>query len=246
MPNGFISNSILLVSEGQANKGAGKQVSLGASTGTERPRAEPELHIGKAEQGTMWVGRSRCTQIFPGTEEKIKTDDKRLGSGVRVGSILGSGHSPHVANHRERQRFHTGRWRIVALPGTVQRREAEVQVTMKIQARVWGPQPGIRLANRSYGVLHCPSADRVAAGSDCAGAVLLGKQEEEWHGVTAQSVGVKMESGTEVFPEPPRGTGVGGSLARQTACCRFLKSAPVKAVALAEFRGCSVQEVACG
>ena len=68
----------------------------------------------------MLVGRPGCTKIFTGTEEEIKPNDKKLGSGVRVGSILvGNGSIPHMANDRERQRFDACRWRIIALPGTV-------------------------------------------------------------------------------------------------------------------------------
>lgn len=66
---------------------------------------------------------------------------------------------------------------------------------MCVQARVRGPHPGVRLTNRSYSILHCPRADRSAAGSNRSGTIALCKELEKGHDVPgAQGTGVELQA----------------------------------------------------
>ena len=76
-------------------------------------------------------------------------------------------------------------------------------------ARVWGPQPGIRLSHRAEGILHRARADGVPAGSDGAVAEALGEDLEERDRVMGEVIGGNAKVGAELDPQLP-GFGGGG------------------------------------
>jgi hypothetical protein len=196
--------------------------------------------------GTLAVGR-RSTQVFARPEQKEETRDEALRRGVSRRGVLELSQGPHLGDNRKGQRLDAAGRVIGAAPSAIHGSEANVKVAMAVQTRVRGPQLGIRLTHRSYGVLHCPRADRVVAGSDCSGAISLCKQLEEREGVPGAKVpGVQLQARAENLPQAPACVGRGAASARNPASGHFLQSAPVKAELVAVGRGCSVQERARG
>ena len=101
---------------------------------------------------------------------------------------------------------------------------------MIVQPRVRGPQPGVRLTHRSYGILHCARAHRLAAGSERAGAITLCKTLQEGDKlVSRQAAGVEVQELAKGLPKLPGCVGGGMALCRNPFCGRLLDSAPVKA-----------------
>ena len=82
--------------------------------------------------------------------------------------------------------------------------EAEVNATGGIEARVWGPQSGKALADRTEGVLHSARPDLPVAGGDTAITVALAKNLEKQDGVINRGEGgVGAKGVTEVTPDGP-------------------------------------------
>lgn len=148
-------------------------------------------------------------------KEEIKTQDQALSrsNGGCRGVLVGQ--RPHLRHDRHGEGLHAARQGVGASPRAVQGREAKVDVAMACQARVRGPHSGARLPHRSYCVLHRPRADRVAAGSNGAGAIPVGEELKQGDGVSgAQMPGVHSEGSAEGLPEAPAGIGRGCALPR--------------------------------
>ena len=74
------------------------------------------------------------------------------------------------------------------MPRTIQGGEAKIDDAMGIQTRVRGPHPGVRLAHRSYGVLHGTSPYRSTTGGNGTVAVALGKELQKRDGIPGAQV----------------------------------------------------------
>ena len=150
-------------------------------------------------------------------------------------------------DNREREGFHPRRWVVMTLPGAKQGSEPKVNVAMGVQTRVRGPQCGIRLPNASYGVLHCPSADREVAGRQFAGPVALCEELENRYWVAGpQGVGAEAQAGTKGCPEVPSGRRGLYALRTASVGSGCLDKAPISEEAKAGCRGSICHEAVCG
>ena len=73
MADGFVAHSILLLGEGECDKGGGEQVGIGASRRSKGARAYPKLDVAKSEQGGAW-----WPQVFAWAQEEIKPQSQTL------------------------------------------------------------------------------------------------------------------------------------------------------------------------
>lgn len=247
VPDSFVTNAILLCGERQRNKGGGQEIGFGTGEGVQGTGADPELDILDPKEGPRWGGGRGPAQVFPRTEQEIETHDEAVGGRMsqRGGFQLGQG--PHLGNNGNGEGFDPLRRGIGLLPCTKQRGEADIHRAVRVQTRVRGPQPGVRLTHRSYGVLHCPRSDRVAAARERSGAVALCKElEQRDKVVSAQGEGVEVQGSAVCLPVLPTGAGGGSTLRRNARGGRFLQSAPIKEELVSGCRGCSCQDAACG
>ena len=117
---------------------------------------------------------------------------------------------------------------------------------MRVQTRVKGPHPGVRLAHRSYGILHRARPYWSTPGSNGAGAVALGVQLEKRDGVAlGETPGIDADAGTEGLPEIPGGGGAGAPLSRAAQGRGCLESAPIMIALISDGRVSIFQETAC-
>ena len=147
--------------------------------------ANPETNIAEAE-----LGGAGAAQILTGTQKEIEADDealgRRCGMGRDVMRVL-----PHLRHQGQGQGLHSGRGIIGPLPRAVQGGQAIIDEPVGVQTRVRGPHAGVRLAHRSYGVLHGTSPNRSTAGGNGAVAVALGIELQKSDGIPgAQLSGV--------------------------------------------------------
>lgn len=109
---------------------------------------------------------------------------------------------------------------------------------MRIQARVCGPQPGIRLlAHATKGIFHGARLDRPMAGGNGACSEVLGKDLKEGDWVGGQVVGVHPKAVAESGPEGPGRGGGMEALVGDTLFRRRLNSAPIRSELVEECRG---------
>ena len=122
-----------------------------------------------------------------------------------------------------------------------------MELAVRIEAWVRGPQAGDRLANGAEGRFHSTRSDRVVIGGKRSGAITVGKHLEVGDGVGhLGECGVNGVFGTEVSPEKP-GSGSGFGTGRNDAGMeRLHSSAIVKAESISGRKWPMVQGSACG
>ena len=130
------------------------------------------------ETGGSSRRRGGAAEVFPRTEKEKETQNETGCRSARERRRVELSQGHDLGDHGKGERLDAAGRIISPAPRTIQGSEADVKFAMGVQARVWGPQPGVRLAHRSYGILHCPRADSVAAGSDRAGAIALSEELE--------------------------------------------------------------------
>lgn len=72
---------LLLLGEGERNKGGGEQIGLGTDERVEGAGSDPELDVLEAKHGAAGVARRGFAQVFPRAEQDIKADDEAFGRG---------------------------------------------------------------------------------------------------------------------------------------------------------------------
>ena len=151
-----------------ATKVAARRSASGQWNVSKKARTDPQLDVSKAELGTGPV-RWGSAKILPGSKQKTDGQDKRCGGEGGRGSVHVR-EGQYLSDDGKRKRFDATVGFVRLAPGTTQGREANVEFAMPTnQARVWGPQPGVCLAHRSYGILHCPKSYGMTAGHDQCG-----------------------------------------------------------------------------
>jgi hypothetical protein len=107
---------------------------------------------------------------------------------------------------------------------------------MRVQTRVRGPHPGVRLAQPPLGG-RLPLWE---TGSTGACAVAFGIQLQRRDGIAGrQALGVDANAGTEL-PKDPHGGSTGTAYSRAAQGCGFLESAPISIALHQGPRICSI------
>ena len=105
----------------------------------ERLRADPKREVTQPEH--IISGGVRITQVFARPQQKVEAKDQTLGGGQGFGSVLGMCQRDHLGEQGQREWLDARRGVVGFRPRLIKRREAEVDITMRVQARVRGPSP---------------------------------------------------------------------------------------------------------
>jgi hypothetical protein len=199
--NDFASDTVLLVGKGEADKGGGVQIGVGAGDEIEAMVSHEELNVLEEKRAGFGLGAHRI--LARATQEKEGKADHVSNS--TVGDGWSSQCQAEATHHNGDRNWFDASWGRVGLGIARQLAlEAKINGTRGRQARVLGPHSGEALAHRTDRVLHCSRSDLSLAGGKAPIAVALGKELEEDKGIGAtieELVGA--ERNTEALPDAP-------------------------------------------
>lgn len=170
----FISDGVFLVGVDHRDGPRGSHGFQGCVFSLEHFSSQTEFNIVESERIGECVFVSGV-EVFARSTEEIETDDAHVGNG---NASCSGGVESDVLDNSDGDRLATLGRGVQTFPSCKESGEPVLMLARACQSFVFGPHAGHRLADGTYGVLHCSSCDGLTAFCKTTVSVSLGKDLE--------------------------------------------------------------------